>query len=65
MARRIFKKNTKLNFLWRQNNYLNYFSRRLLCKSLIQSTELLRTSAYAIENQGDSFGKMEKSYKAM
>ena len=33
MACRVLKKiNTKLNFLWRQSNYLNYSSRRLLCK---------------------------------
>ena len=37
MARRVLKKiNTKLNFLWRQSNYLNYSSRRLLCNALIQ-----------------------------
>ena len=37
MARRVIKKiNTKLNFLWRQSNYLNYSSRRLLCNALIQ-----------------------------
>ena len=37
MARRILKKmNTKLNFLWRQSNYLNYSSRRLLCNALTQ-----------------------------
>ena len=37
MARRVLKKiNTKLNFLWRQRNYLNYLSRRLLCIVLIK-----------------------------
>ena len=37
MARRVLEKiNTKLNFLWRQSNYLNYSSRRLLCNALIQ-----------------------------
>ena len=37
MARRVLKKiNTKLSFLWRQSNYLNYSSRRLLCNVLIQ-----------------------------
>ena len=37
MARRVLKKiNTKLDFLWRQSNYLNYSSRRLLCNALIQ-----------------------------
>ena len=34
MAHRV---NTKLSFLWRQINYLNYLSRRLLCNALIQS----------------------------
>ena len=37
MACRVLKKiNTKLNLLWRQSNYLNYSSRRLLCNALIQ-----------------------------
>ena len=37
MGRRVLKKiNTKLNFLWRQSNYLNYLPRRLLCNALIQ-----------------------------
>ena len=37
MARSILKMiNTKLNFLWRQSNYLNYLSRRLLSNALIQ-----------------------------
>ena len=37
MARRVLEKiNTKLNFSWRQSNYLNYSSRRLLCNPLIQ-----------------------------
>ena len=37
MGCRVLKKiNTKLNFLWRQSNYLNYSSRRLLCNALIQ-----------------------------
>ena len=37
MACRVLKKiNTKLNFLWRQSNYLNYSPRRLLCNALIQ-----------------------------
>ena len=37
MARKVPKKiNTKLNFLWRQSNYLNYSSRRLLCNAPIQ-----------------------------
>ena len=37
MAGRVLKKiNTKLNFLWRQSYYLNYWSRRLLCNALIQ-----------------------------
>ena len=36
-APRVLKKiKTKLNFLWRQSNYLNYLSRRLLCNALIQ-----------------------------
>ena len=37
MARRVLKKlNTKLNFLWRQSDYLNYSPRRLLFNALIQ-----------------------------
>ena len=37
MACRVLKKiNTKPNFLWRQSNYLNYLSRRVLCNALIQ-----------------------------
>ena len=37
MPRKVLKKiNTKLNFLLRQSNYLNYSSRRLLCNALIQ-----------------------------
>ena len=37
MVRKVFKKiNTELNFLWRQSNYLNYLSRRLLCNALMQ-----------------------------
>ena len=37
MTRTILKKiNTKLNFLWRQSNYLKYSSRRWLCNALIQ-----------------------------
>ena len=37
MAHRVLKKiNTKLHFLWRQRNYLNYSSRRLLCNAFIQ-----------------------------
>ena len=37
MTRRVLKKsNTKLNFLWRQNNYFNYSSRQLLCNALTQ-----------------------------
>ena len=37
MARRVLKKiNTKLNLLWRQSNYFNYSSRRLLCNAVIQ-----------------------------
>ena len=37
VPRRVLKKiNTKLNFLWRQSNYLNYSSRRLLCNALMQ-----------------------------
>ena len=36
-GRALKKINTKLNFLWRQNNCLNYLSRRLLCNALIQS----------------------------
>ena len=37
VARRVLKKiNTKLNFLWRKSNDLNYSSRRLLCNALIQ-----------------------------
>ena len=37
MACRVLKKiNTKSNFLWRQSNYLNYLSRRVLCNALIQ-----------------------------
>ena len=35
MARRVLKKiNNKLNFLWRQSNYLNYSSRKLLYNAL-------------------------------
>ena len=38
MARRILKKtNTKLNYFWKQSNYLNYLYRRLLCNALIQT----------------------------
>ena len=37
LARRVLKKiNNKLNFLWKQSNYLNYSSIRLLCNALIQ-----------------------------
>ena len=37
MARIVFEKiNKKLNFLWKQSNYLNYSSRRSLCNALIQ-----------------------------
>ena len=37
MACRVLKKiNTKLNFLWKQSNYLNYSYRRLLCNAFIQ-----------------------------
>ena len=37
MARIVLKKiNTKLNFIWRRINCLNYLSRRLLCNALIQ-----------------------------
>ena len=37
MARRGLKKiDIKINFLWRQSNYLNYSSRRLLCNAHIQ-----------------------------
>ena len=37
MTCRVLKRiNTKLNFLWRQSNYLNYSSRRFLCHALIQ-----------------------------
>ena len=37
MACRVLKKiNTKLNFLWRQSNYLNYSSRRFLCNTHMQ-----------------------------
>ena len=37
MARRVLKKiNTKLHFLWRQSNYLNYSSRRLLYNAFTQ-----------------------------
>ena len=37
MVCRVPKKfNAKVNFLWRQSNYLNYSSRRLLCNALIQ-----------------------------
>ena len=37
MARRVLKKiNTKLNFSWKQSNYLSYSSRTLLCNALIQ-----------------------------
>ena len=36
MALRVLKKiDIKLNFLWRQSNYLNYSSRRLLCNAFI------------------------------
>ena len=37
MAHRVLKKiNTKLNFICRKSNYLNYSPRRLLCNALIQ-----------------------------
>ena len=37
MAGRVLKMiNRKLNILWRQNKYLSYSSRRLLCNALIQ-----------------------------
>ena len=37
LAHRVLKKiNTKVNFLWRQSNYLNYSSRRLPCIALMQ-----------------------------
>ena len=37
IACRVLKNiNTKINFLWRQGNHLNYSSRRLLCNALIQ-----------------------------
>ena len=37
MVHRVLKKiNTKLNFLWRHSNYLNYSSRKLLCNALMQ-----------------------------
>ena len=37
VSRIVLKKiNTNLNFLCRQNNYLNYSSRKLLCNALIQ-----------------------------
>ena len=37
MAHRVLKKiNANLIFLWRQSNYLNYSSGRLLCNALIQ-----------------------------
>ena len=37
VAHRVLRKiNTKLKKLWRQRNYLNYSSRRLLCNALIQ-----------------------------
>ena len=37
VARGVLKKiYTKLNLLWRQSNYLNYLSRRLLCNTLMQ-----------------------------
>ena len=37
MVRRVLKKiDTKLNFLWRSSNYVDYSSRRLLYNTLIQ-----------------------------
>ena len=37
VAFRVLKKiNKKLNFLWRQSNYLKYSSRWLLCNALVQ-----------------------------
>ena len=37
MARKVVTKtNTKINFLWRQSNYLNYSSEILQCNFLIQ-----------------------------
>ena len=37
VACRVLKKiNTKLKFLWRRSNYLNYSSRRLLCNTHMQ-----------------------------
>ena len=37
MALIVLKKiNIKLLFLWRQCNYLNYWSRRLVCNALVQ-----------------------------
>ena len=37
LVRRVLKKiNAKLNFSWRQSNYLNYSSRRLLSNAFIQ-----------------------------
>ena len=44
MARRVLKKiNTKLNFLWRQSNYLSYLPRRLLFNAPIQPHFDLKT----------------------
>ena len=38
VTQRVLKKiSTKLNFLCRQSNYLNYSSRRLLCNALMQT----------------------------
>ena len=49
LARRLLKKiNTKLNFLWRLSNYLNYLSRRLLCNALIYNLTLTMDAHHGI-----------------
>ena len=50
LASRVLKKiKTKLIFLWRQSNYLNYSSRRLLCNALVQPHfDYGRTSWYPL-----------------
>ena len=69
MPRKVLKKiNTKLNFLLRQSNYLNYSSRRLLCNALIQPhfnygctswypllSKVLKTKLQTVQNKCISF----------
>ena len=69
MVHRVLKKiNTKLNFLRKQSNYLNYLSRRLLCNALIQPHfdygctsfcpflgKALKTKLQIVQNKGIHF----------